>query len=229
MRSPALVAKRLGSRAGVVMVVGATLVVAAVVPSVAARVQAAPANTTAPSITIPPVVGATLTAARGNWTNNPTSFTYQWLRCPSSGGQPNGSGCTATTEPLPNPSPMLIEKPDIGNRFRVRVTAANADGSATAVSDATPEIEATPEQNVTYCPPAQGYGIIGVDEIKPPARLEILQATIAPAVITRSTQRFTLRVYVRACDGQGVRGALVLATPTPFAQFSGPERATDAT
>jgi len=92
---------------------------------------------------------------------------------------------------------MLIEKPDIGNRFRVRVTATNADGSATAVSDATREIDVTPEQNVTYCPPAQGYGIIGIDEIKPPARLEILQTTSAPAVITRSTQRITLRVYVR--------------------------------
>ena len=70
---------------------------------------------------------------------------------------------------------------------------------------------------------ARGASVTGLDLA--PARLEILQTTMMPAVITRSTQRLTLRVYVRACDGQGVRGALVLATPTPFAQFSGPERA----
>src|SRR5262249_46931214 len=59
-------------------------------------------------------------------------------------------------------------------------------------------------------------------------RLQIDLHTGTPAVITRSTQRLTLRFHVLACDGLNVQGALVYATPTPFEQFIGPERATNA-
>ena len=67
-----------------------------------------------------------------------------------------------------------------------------------------------------------------LDEIKPPARLEIDRQTVSPTVIRRSTQTITLRFRVVACDGRTVVGALVYATPTPFEQFQPAERATDA-
>jgi hypothetical protein len=101
-----------------------------------ATAQAAPTNTGEPAISGNAVVGATLNASRGTWTGSPTSFAYQWVRCPASGGRPDGSDCAsiggATT------SAYVVANADEGRRLRVRVTASNADGSATAASNATP-------------------------------------------------------------------------------------------
>src|SRR3954454_4327657 len=58
-----------------------------------AATRAVPSNTVLPAITGTPHVGQTLTASQGTWTENPTSFTDQWVRCPASGGQANGSDC----------------------------------------------------------------------------------------------------------------------------------------
>ena len=92
--------------------------------------QAAPVNTAPPTITGTATVGQTLTANEGTWSNNPTSFSYQWLRC--NGG---GNGCvpiTGATSKTYTPTAA-----DAGHAIRVRVTATNADGSATAESNAT--------------------------------------------------------------------------------------------
>ena len=53
--------------------------------------QAAPTSTTQPAISGTASVGSTLTATQGTWTENPSSFAFQWVRCPSSGGLPDGS------------------------------------------------------------------------------------------------------------------------------------------
>jgi hypothetical protein len=97
--------------------------------------QARPDNTTEPRITGAATVGSTLTASQGTWTNAPTSFAYQWVRCPRSGGQPNGADCAtiggATT------TSYVVSTADVDRRLRVRVTASNADGSTTVASNAT--------------------------------------------------------------------------------------------
>jgi hypothetical protein len=84
-------------------------------------------NTAPPTITGTPTVGKTLTAGDGTWTNTPTSYAYQWLRCGSAGAScvkvANGTQKTYT-----------LVGADAGHTMRVSVTATNADGSATARS-----------------------------------------------------------------------------------------------
>jgi hypothetical protein len=216
-------------RVGVAMVlVGAAVLAALVVPSVSARGQAVPVNTAAPTVVYPPGIGNILTPTHGTWSGAPTSFTYQWLRCPSSGGGADASGCSATSAPDPTGSGVLMEKEDLGETWRTRVTATNASGSATAVSSATPPVSDL-SLNVTGCPDVHGAGTVHVNEFSSPARLVINRAQMTPSVITRNTQRITLRIEVIACDDRNVIGALVYATPTPFNQFTGAERPTDAT
>jgi hypothetical protein len=75
-------------------------------------------------------VGQTLTADNGAWSNGPTSFAYQWLRC--NGG---GNNCVSVANGTQN-SYTLVGA-DAGHTIRARVIASNADGSNSAQSNAT--------------------------------------------------------------------------------------------
>ncbi len=103
-----------------------------------AATQDTPSNTTEPRITGDASVGKTLTASTGSWTGDPKSYAYQWVRCPRGGGQPSGANCAAIGGATT--SKYIVETADVDHRLRVRVTAANDDGSATVASNATPRI-----------------------------------------------------------------------------------------
>ncbi|MFL5912501.1 MAG: hypothetical protein ACJ768_18280 [Gaiellaceae bacterium] len=103
------------------MVVVAALVLAGVANA------AAPVNTAPPTISGTPTVGQTLTASNGTWSNSPTSYAYQWLRC--NGG---GNNCVAVANGTQQTYTLVGA--DAGHTMRVKVTATNADGSATAQS-----------------------------------------------------------------------------------------------
>ena len=208
------------------LLVGAAAAVV-VVPVVIARSAAAPTNVVLPAIAVPPTVGDTLTVTQGTWSNAPTSFAYQWLRCGAAGGAPDGSDCTAV-QGLTTDAYVELPTSEVGSRFRVRVTATNADGSAPAVSDPTVATVRLPEVNITGCPPVQEAGPLVLDEISPPARLVVDRTRITPAVITRNTRTIVVGFHVIACDARTVRGALVYATATPFQQFTSGERPTGA-
>src|SRR2546423_1730835 len=107
------------------------------VPSAgSARAQAAPKNTREPRVSGTTIEGHRLTAASGTWSGTaPFLFTYRWLRCDPSGGGVNGVACGAI--PGATERTYLLGRLDVGARLRVRVTAANAEGSATATSNAT--------------------------------------------------------------------------------------------
>jgi len=110
------------------------LLIALVATGVAqAAIAAAPVNTAPPTISGTTQVGQTLTASNGTWTNSPTSFAYQWVRCNGGGNQcvsvANGTQRTYT-----------LVGADAGRTIRVRVTATNADGSNTAESAQTTAI-----------------------------------------------------------------------------------------
>ena len=69
-----------------VIVTSTALVVAlSMAAAVSAATQVAPVNTTAPTISGTAKVGQTLTAGDGTWSNTPTSYAYQWLRCNGGG------------------------------------------------------------------------------------------------------------------------------------------------
>jgi hypothetical protein len=161
---------------------------------------------------------------RGEWSPPDSKLSYQWLFCKG------GSDCRApNTPPVSDPNQFLIEKSDVGYSFQAREIATDpASGNkAEAVSEASP-VAVEPDLGITGCPPVEHARLLSISEIQPPARLQIDRNTSSPAVITRSTQRLTLRLHVVACDGTNVQGALVYATPTPYEQFVGPERATNA-
>ena len=95
----------------------------------------APVNMVPPTISGTPQVDQTLTASNGTWSNSPTSYAYQWLRC-NGGGNNCGPVANATQQTY-----TLVDA-DAGHTMRVRVTATNADGSASAQSDKTTAITA---------------------------------------------------------------------------------------
>jgi hypothetical protein len=70
-----------------------------------------------------------LTAHNGSWTNEPTSFAYQWQRCDTSGANCSPiSTATAQTYPLTSA--------DVGSTLRVAVTAENPGGASAPASSA---------------------------------------------------------------------------------------------
>ncbi len=102
--------------------------------------RAVPDNTQEPRISGSATVGSTLSASQGSWNGSPTSYAYQWVRCPRDGGQPSGADCAAiggatTTK-------YVVAGADADRRLRVRVTASNADGSKTVASNATAVVRA---------------------------------------------------------------------------------------
>jgi hypothetical protein len=101
----------------------------------ATAAAAPPANTTPPSISGTPAVGQTLTASQGTWSNNPTSFAHQWLRC-------NGGGNNCANVANGTQSTYTLVGADAGHTMRVRVTATNADGSNSAESTQTAPVAA---------------------------------------------------------------------------------------
>jgi hypothetical protein len=100
-----------------------------------AATRAAPANTALPTISGTPTVGQTLTANEGTWSNTPTSFAYQWLRC-------NGGGNNCANVANGTQKTYTLVGADSGKTMRVRVTATNADGSNAAQSAQTAAVAA---------------------------------------------------------------------------------------
>jgi hypothetical protein len=93
----------------------------------AATSNAAPKNSAPPTISGTAKVGQTLTANEGSWSGNPSSYAFQWQRCDADVIVcSNVVGATSKT--------YLVRSADLGYRVRVRVTARNDKGSATANS-----------------------------------------------------------------------------------------------
>jgi hypothetical protein len=194
-------------RLGVVLAVVAGVVLGAVFgqpgSGVAASNAAKPVNKTPPTITGTAEVGLRLTATRGTWTGSPTRFSYIWSRCDTDGACVTIAGATGKS--------YRVRTSDVGHTLVVTVTAYNAAGGT---PQASPPTATVPPSG---CP--VGTGAISIGALVPPAQLEIVGASVSPA-LTRSSKSMRLRVVIQACGNRPVQGAIVFATAIPFNQFA---------
>jgi hypothetical protein len=101
--------------------------------------RTAPSNTGEPRVSGITVQGQKLTTTNGTWSGTPPlTFRYRWLRCDTSGGGVNGVNCSQI--PLASGRRYVLRGADVGHRIRSRVIVSNAEGSASANSNATPGI-----------------------------------------------------------------------------------------
>ena len=151
---------RIATRRRVAVALAGAALLGVLAPTVSARQQDIPTNTADPAIAGSPAQGQTLTATPGTWTGTPApTFAYQWLRCPPSGGASNGSDC-ATIDGATTAS-YVVAAGDVGFRLRVRVTATNSDGQASAVSNATAAVTVQAGPPNTAPPTITGSTVVG--------------------------------------------------------------------
>ncbi len=96
----------------------------------------APLNTGLPTIGGSPQQGQSVTASTGSWTNAPTSYAYQWLRCEGYGEAGGEEELGQECEPIEGASGASYtpQAADARRSLRVTVKASDAAGWSLAVS-----------------------------------------------------------------------------------------------
>jgi len=93
----------------------------------------APSSTSAPTVSGTDVQGSTLTTSDGSWSGSPTSYTYQWQDCDTS-----GNNCSNISEATSGS--YTLQAGDVGATLRSVVTAVNGVDSTSVSSAATATI-----------------------------------------------------------------------------------------
>jgi PKD domain len=102
-----------------------------------------PAPVVAPINTVPPAISGTTTGGQllgvtsGTWSGSPTSYTYQWQDCDSS-----GTGCVSVNGATG--ASYTLASSDVAHTMRTVVTASNAAGSSSVSSTATAIVASVP-------------------------------------------------------------------------------------
>ena len=104
--------------------------------AVSGTAPTAPANTSAPAVSGQTVQGQSLSTSNGSWSGSPTSYSYQWQDC-------NSSGASCTDISGAASSSYTLQASDVGSTIRSVVTATNGGGSASASSAATAAVSGT--------------------------------------------------------------------------------------
>jgi hypothetical protein len=95
--------------------------------AVAAAALPAPVDVTTPTISGTAKRGQTLTENHGTWTHSPTSYSYQWERCDTTGNNCSAiTGATAQT--------YTVTTSDVRHTLRVSEIARNATGASAAAT-----------------------------------------------------------------------------------------------
>ena len=111
-----------------------------------------PVVVTVPSVSGDAIVGSTLTADPGTWSDPAATFTYAWLRCDGSAVCTAIEGAAGTT--------YVLAVDDAGSSVGVEVTATGAGGTGTADSNLLgPVLQAPP--TVLTAPSISGDAAVG--------------------------------------------------------------------
>lgn len=146
----------------------------------------------------------------------PIRYAYQWRRCQSNGGGcANIAGQTSST--------YAVRAADVNGTLRVRVTATNDDGSATALSQPTPVVVSASNPLPPGSPAGavrlpDGLTSIPASSVALPNRLVISEVRFDPAVV-RSRTPFSGRFRVTDTRGFVVRDALVYVLGVPYSRI----------
>jgi hypothetical protein len=143
---------------GLALAGAAALAALLLASSATGRSQAKPSNQQEPFISskVAVVVGAKLTGSRGAWNgDDPITYAYQWLRC-----NDNAVNCKSINGA--DETTYTIVKSDQGHTLRFQVKAKNADGSATAQSNATGTVPKAANAPAEITPPTvSGSAVVG--------------------------------------------------------------------
>jgi RHS repeat-associated protein len=193
---------------GSLLALTVALVLALATAGNAAAEPPPPTNTSPPTITGAAEQGLTLTEHHGSWTNEPTSYTYQWRQCDSAGAScTNISGATSQTY-----APVAG---DTGHTIRLQETASNAGGaSEPASSGASAVVLATFGKTAVGAETDGGmfadYKIVHTATLSGAGSISKLSLFAIPGVNSPSPQALKAVIYA---DSEGSPGEL-LATGT---------------
>ena len=131
---------------------GTTPATSAITITVPAAAPPVPVNTAVPTITGNAVQGQTLTEAHGSWSNSPTSYSYHWQDCNST-----GTTCTPIVNNATGQSYTLTSN-DVGSTIEAQETATNIGGPSAAASSTPTAVVTAPAvpPAITAISPASG-------------------------------------------------------------------------
>ena len=163
-------------------------------------ISARPTNLREPSITGTASVGSRLQANRGEWAGEqPITYSFIWLRCSA-----RADDCSEI--PGADDTAYEVRDADTGRTIRVRVTARNDRGTASAISNATAVVGQS----------GNGTGGLAVGQLQAAGdRLVVAQVQFSPNPVSSSTAPIVVRVRVTARGGRPVNGARVFMRGTP--------------
>ena len=129
-------------------------VVLASLVAAATALAAPPAETAQPTLQGTFRRGATISTSNGQWSNNPTSFTYRWQRCDA-----NGAACATIANETSNR--YRLAAADVGRTVVAIVVARNADGAGQANTKPSPVIADNVTPANTQAPSISGTPVVG--------------------------------------------------------------------
>ena len=218
--------KRMRLRVKATNTVDSRIIASNATAAIASSSSNVPKNKSEPSISGQPKQGSTLTTSTGLWSGpTPITFAYQWVRCGTNGGKPDGSNCPAIAGATG--SSYALQGDDVGKRLRTRVTASNSGGSTVATSNATAVIKAGSQLPPGAIQLPNGQISIPVTSVSLPAQLIIDRVEFSPNPVHSRRDPIAVRVHISDSRGYVVRDAIVflrsvpLLTSTPQEQKTG--------